>query len=224
MTDVITEQSSDTPAPELPLGFEVWEPGITAEQYDVLMRPLARTRVSTRSQGGKNLSYVEAWDIKAHLTRIFGFGNWDLEMLEYRHVADRAYMGGRDNDKEMVEVIYSCRMQLRIRNPHGQHLATYCEAAVGTTSGPASMLGEHHDNALKTAASDATKRCAINLGTQFGLSLYDNGTTTDIIKKTVVKPKGVADPKEATEAAVKTLENSLGATVVGETQPEGATT
>lgn len=33
---------------------------ITAEQYAVLMKPLNGTRVAKRSQGGKQLSYLEA--------------------------------------------------------------------------------------------------------------------------------------------------------------------
>jgi hypothetical protein len=39
--------------------------------------------------------------------------------------------------------------------------------------------------AIKTAESDALKRAAINLGTQFGLSLYNNGATADVIGKTL---------------------------------------
>jgi len=171
--------------------------GITPEQYDTLMKPLNGTRVAKRSQGGKQLSYLEAWDVKAHLTRIFGFGNWDLEMLDYHHVADREYMSTPQSGdpKPMVEVIYAARMQLRIRDVEGGPIACYTEAAVGSASGPANMLGEHHDNALKTAASDATKRCAINLGSQFGLSLYDSGSLREVIKGTIVKPWGYVEPQ-----------------------------
>ena len=83
------------------------------------------------------------------------------------------------------------------------------------------MIGEHHDNAVKTAASDALKRCAINLGTQFGLSLYDDGRTTDVVKGTLVMPEGVAEAeaeRKASEAAatVEVLERTLGANVVSE--------
>lgn len=39
--------------------------------------------------------------------------------------------------------------------------------------------------AIKTAESDALKRAAINLGTQFGLSLYDNGSMKDVVGKTL---------------------------------------
>lgn len=71
------------------------------------------------------------------------------------------------------------------------------------------MLGEHHDNALKTAASDATKRCAINMGTQFGLSLYDNGSLREVIRQTVIVPDGVSTPEPTPEQA-KALADSVG--------------
>lgn len=195
--------------------------GLTPEQYAYLMNPLRSSRVATRQQGGKTLSYLEAWDIKAHLTRIFGFCNWDSEMLEYRHVTDRPYKGGRDGGAEMVEVIYSCRLQLTIRDQWDNELCRHTEAAVGSTSGPMSMLGEHHDNALKTAASDALKRCAINLGTQFGLSLYDNGSKVDVIRQTLIKPEGVeyATPEPTAEQEAM-LAQSLGATPVEGPSPD----
>lgn len=195
--------------------------GITAKQYQTLMSPLRASRVAKRAQGGKQLSYLEAWDVKAHLTRVFGFGNWDAEMLEYSHVTDRPYMSEPRNGgepKPMVEVIYSARLRLTIRDPEGQFLCTHIEAAVGSASGPANMLGEHHDNALKTAASDALKRCAINLGTQFGLSLYDDGRLTDVIRACLVVPEGVeaeASPTpQPNEEQAATLVRSLGATEV----------
>jgi recombination DNA repair RAD52 pathway protein len=181
--------------------------GLTAAQYAYLLNPLKSTRVATRSQGGKTLSYVEAWDIKAHLTRIFGFGNWDSEILDYRFIGERPYES--KDKKEMVEVIYSARVQLTIRDQWGNQLCRHSEAAAGSTSGPLYLLGEHHDNALKTAESDALKRCAINLGTQFGLSLYKNGTKTDIIQQTLVVPEGYEKPEPTTEQNA-VLNQSLG--------------
>lgn len=183
---------------------------ISAKQYETLMRPLNGTRVAKRSQGGKQLSYLEAWDVKAHLTRVFGFGNWDLQMLDYHHVDSRTYESSGDKPKPMIEVVYAARMQLTVRNEQGLEIARYSEAAVGNASGPANMLGEHHDNALKTAASDATKRCAINLGSQFGLSLYDNGSTREVIRGTVITPEGVTQPEQPTAEQAQQMAQSIG--------------
>jgi hypothetical protein len=59
----------------------------------------------------------------------------------------------------------------------------YTEAAVGSASLP--RRGEAHDMAIKTAESDGLKRAAINLGTQFGLSLYNDGTLKDVVGATL---------------------------------------
>lgn len=198
---------------------------LSAEQYNVLIRPLNATRVAKRSQGGKQLSYLEAWDVRAHLIRVFGYGNFDIELVDQHLVGQRDYQSSGDNPKPMVEVSWFAKIRLTVRGEDGGFLCSYSDASVGSTSGPASMIGEHHDNAIKTACSDALKRCAINLGTQFGLSLYDNGRTTDVIRGTVVKPEGVEEPKPTDAATEALLAASLGTTKVAETPiEEGATT
>lgn len=188
---------------------------ITPQQYEQLRAPLNATRVAHREQGGKQLSYLETWDVRAHLIRMFGFGNFDVETLEYTYVGAREYT--TQQGKDMVEVIYTARVRLTVRDSEGLHLCTYTEAAGGDASGPVSMLGSHHDNALKSAESDALKRCAVNLGTQFGLSLYQDGSTRDVVKGTLVKPEGW-EPPVPDEKAVEALKHSLGAEQIGEEQ------
>jgi recombination DNA repair RAD52 pathway protein len=185
---------------------------LSQKQLEVLAKPLNSSRVAKRSQGGKQLSYLEAWEVKAHLIRVFGYGNFDAELLEYGFVDRRDYESTGDSPKPMVEVIWHAKVRLSVRDPEGTWQAEYTEAAVGSASGPVSMLGEHHDNAVKQAESDALKRCAVYLGNQFGLSLYDNGTTVDVVKGTLLDP-----PKQKTEeekAAEARVAESLGATPV----------
>ena len=186
---------------------------ITPAQYDTLMKPLNGTRVAKRSQGGKQLSYLESWDVRAHLIRVFGFGNFDVEVVESHSVDTREYETPSRNQGEppkvMVECIWYAKVRLTIRDNDGERIARYTEAAVGSTSGPKTMLGEHHDNAVKTAASDALKRCAINLGSQFGLSLYDDGTTREVVKGTIITPTAWKKP-EPTEKQEAALQSSLG--------------
>jgi len=180
---------------------------LSRAQYDQLRKPLNATRIAKRSQGGKQLSYLESWDVRAHLIRIFGYGNFDVETLDAYHVETRAY---GTEERPMVEVIWYCKVRLTVHDLG----CTYIESAVGSTSGPANMLGEHHDNAVKTAASDAMKRCAINLGTQFGLSLYDDGNTKDVVRGTLVEPDGESEEEAVTDEQAQNLARSLGATVV----------
>jgi len=167
---------------------------LTSEQHAVLLRPLNGSRIAKRQQAGRSLSYLEAWDVKAHMTRIFGFCNWDGIVSDVRLAFEEEHDG-------KWSVGYSVTVTLAIRDQHQKHLCTYAEAAVGTATLP--RRGEAHDMALKTAESDAFKRAAINLGTQFGLSLYNNGSTSDVIRATLVQPgeDAPATPDKAPLAA-----------------------
>jgi len=159
---------------------------VTPEQYEVLLKPLAPSRVSHRSQGGMKLSYLEAWDVKAHLIRVFGFGGWSADVLSADFVFEDKDEKGRWN------VGYRVIMRLAIHGDDTEFdAASYTEAVVGFATLPS--RGEAHDMAVKTAESDALKRAAINLGTQFGLSLYDNGSRNDVVKHTLRPPAGYED-------------------------------
>lgn len=178
---------------------------LTNAQYEQLLKPLNGTRVAKRKQGGSTLSYLEAWDVKAHLTRIFGFGGWSAEVLE-------ASLACEDKGERNYDVSYRVVLRLTI---HGIRVdggdAVFTEAAVGSAHLP--QRGEAHDMAIKTAESDALKRAAINLGTQFGLSLYSNGSLRDVVGRTLSPafhdetdviteaPVSPADAPEAPEGA-----------------------
>lgn len=159
---------------------------LNAAQRAQLLKPLNAGRVAKR----EGMSYLEAYDVKAHLTRIFGFGGWSGEVLSTREVFDYTSTNskGKENHNVAYEVVYRLTIhdiwQAYPQLPEGSSRdAVYTEAAIGTSHQP--DRGEAHDMAIKTAESDALKRCAINLGTQFGLSLYANGATRDIIKMTL---------------------------------------
>lgn len=153
-----------------------------------LLRPLNSGRVKKR----EGMSYLEAFDVKAHLTRIFGFGGWSAEVLSsdlvFEELAAKANKSGKFN----WDVAYKVVLRLTIHGigPDGCDV-TYTEAAIGASHQP--DRGEAHDMAVKTAESDALKRAAINLGTQFGLSLYANGATRDIVGRTLDLAIDVAD-------------------------------
>ena len=127
----------------------------------------------TRGQAGRQLAYLEAWDVKAHLIRIFGFGQWSADVLESTLAFEDK------NEKGQWNVGY--KVTLRLSIPALE--CTYTEAAVGSANLP--QRGEAHDMAIKTAESDALKRAAINLGTQFGLSLYNSGSLRDVVVQTL---------------------------------------
>lgn len=183
---------------------------LSNEQIDTLMTEIRGARVASRQQGGKTLSYLEAYDVRAHLIRVFGFGGFDAEVLDYDLAFIRDYKG--DNDRAMQEIAYQARVRLVIRNLDGDEVARFTECAVGSASG-GTGFGDLHDNALKTAVSDALKRCAINLGSQFGLGLYDQGSRAEVVRKLVVDPRP-KKPETITADQRANLAHSLGATDV----------
>jgi recombination DNA repair RAD52 pathway protein len=157
---------------------------ITVEQLDLLMRAPHPDRLATRRQGGKELTYVEAYDIKATLIRLFGFGGFSADVIDSKivQIRDGATPGhvGSDGHVKTPQVIAQSTVRLTIYGfgPDGQDV-TYSETAIGANSG--FDVGDAADNAIKTAASDALKRCATYLGSQFGLGLYKDGFRGEVI-------------------------------------------
>jgi hypothetical protein len=149
--------------------------GVSDLQYERLMSPLNPSRVKNL----RGMSYLEAWDVRAHLIRVFGFGGFSVTADEAECVSVREVPQSK-GDKMNHEVCWKVRVTLIVP----QLDAMYTEYAIGSSSQPS--LPEAHDMAIKTAESDALKRAAINLGTQFGLGLYAGGTTRDIVIATLV--------------------------------------
>lgn len=168
---------------------------LSPEQLGILMRDLNPNRVAVRDK----MSYLEAWDVKAHLTRIFGFGGYSSEVLASQIIYAEQVPQARDKNKLNWKVAAQVTLRLTIH----QLGAVFTEVAIGGSSQP--DFTESADMSVKTAESDALKRAAIALGTQFGLSLYNNGSTADIIRA-IVEPgqsemlaeaKGKAAPQGA---------------------------
>lgn len=151
---------------------------LTEKQLRALVAPINPNRIAQRDAPGKGkkLSYLKAWDVRTALIRVFGFGGFSIEALETNVLSFERDVPKRDGGTTAFRVTVLARVQLTIH----QTGAVYTESAVASQAG--ADPGEVSDFAVKTAVSDATKRCAMNLGTQFGLSLYDNGSTADVVK------------------------------------------
>ena len=209
---------------------------ITEEQLATLMRDLHPGRVSSRSQGGANLSYLEAWDVKATLIRVFGFAGFSAEViasdvLEINRNPDAKDRQGKQYTQ--IEALATATVRLTLHLPlfeseeHGgaiykRHDVTYTETAAASQKGR--EVGEVVDFALKTAESDALKRAAIYLGTQFGLSLYNSGSTKEVVGRIVAPgqewPTG--EKKSLTSEQERMLAESLGAKAIEEQTMEHA--
>lgn len=164
---------------------------MTKEQYQALLADLSANRVAKRTQAGRSLSYLEAWDVRATLNRIFGFLGWSADVTSSELVFEEK------NEKGQWSVGYKVTLKLSIFDEYSA--ATYTEAAVGSSSLP--QRGEAHDMAIKTAESDALKRAAMNLGTQFGLSLYNDGSRQDVVGYTLCPPNDYEPPAPPTISA-----------------------
>ena len=166
---------------------------LTPEQHAQLLKAIAPSRVSSRD----GQSYLEAWDVKAHLTRIFGFGGFSSELIDLVMVYEQ------ETTTKAGKAAYKVGYRATIRLTIHQLGAVYTEAAFGEAIMPDFKRGDAHDMAIKTAESQAVKRAAINLGTQFGLSLYQNGALADVVKATLVGPAKVE--AEHVDAAVASV-------------------
>lgn len=148
---------------------------LTPVQLERLHADLHPARVANRDQGGRSLSYLEAFDVRATLIRIFGYGNFSVEVIDTRIVHESTYTP-QGQSRELWRIAVICTVRLTIH----QTGAVYSESAAASQSGP--DFGEALDFAVKTAESDGLKRCATNLGSTFGLSLYNAGSTQDVVR------------------------------------------
>lgn len=150
-------------------------------QLEQLAKPLNPTRVQTRRGAG---SYLEFWDVAAHLTRIFGPLNWDKEVMREWLVFETCDV--TNEGKEKWTVCYAATVRLEVRSEYlGIKRSEDC--GTGTAANQPSR-GDAHDQALKTAVSDGLKRCAKDLGNQFGLSLYNNGSIGSVASNYLAHP------------------------------------
>jgi hypothetical protein len=161
---------------------------ITNEQYDFLTRPIQPARVQTL----RGQAHLEAWDIRRHLIRVFGFGGFDIETKSLELVAERQHTHDNQGNplpphKSRWTVVYRAQVRLIIKTPDGRPIAVYEDGATGDSSNQPS-LGDAHDQAMKTALSQGLKRCAVNLGDQFGLCLYNDGRHDAVVTRSLVAP------------------------------------
>ncbi|MFC9497674.1 Rad52/Rad22 family DNA repair protein [Streptomyces sp. NPDC056982] len=143
---------------------------LTAPQLRLLHRPVDPKRIG---KDNKNFAHMEAWDIKRYLLRVFGFGGYDTENRELALVREIENNG-------RWTVVYRAQVRLTVKDVHGREIGHWDGEAVGDSYNQP-KIGDAHDMAMKTASSQALKRAATNLGDQFGLSLYNNGSPNAVV-------------------------------------------
>lgn len=172
----------------------------TRAQVTQLLQPIKPVRVL---RDGKGNSHVSQQDVTAHLIRVFGFGNFDTEVLAAECVFEQPRLVN-DKPTGRWDVCYRAMVRLTIRDPHGREICHYENGSTATAQNQS--RGDAHDLAYKSAISLSVKRAAIALGDQFGLSLYNKGQLTALVKQTLVVPEDetaeASDVQEGVEQQV----------------------
>ncbi len=166
---------------------------LTYHQVQTLLRPIKPERVMQAN----GQSHVPAYDVAAHLNRIFGFTNWDTDILS----KELLFETSAGDSRPKWTVGYSASVRVTIKDTDGVELAHWENAAAGEAINQPSRADAHH-LALTTAVSTAMKRCvAFGLGDQFGLSLYNKGSVSALVGITLDMPAEVGTEATDVEAA-----------------------
>lgn len=181
---------------------------LTDEQVTQLLQPIHGSRVLA---DGKGHAHVSQQDILAHLIRVFGFGHFDIEVLDVECVFEMPAV----KNKERFDVCYRALVRLTIRDVNGDQLAHYENGSTATAQNQ--TRGDAHDLAYKSAISLSVKRAAIALGDQFGLSLYNKGQRSALVRGLVVTAKG-KDVQDGVPQQVSMGNDEIDASLDGEQQ------
>lgn len=186
-------------------------------QTKQLLAPIKPNRVLKDPRGN---SHVSQQDVTAHLIRVFGFGNFSTELLGQEllyetvrptsQLGETTIKGQKYNNSDLphlwkYDVAYRATMRVTIWSDHTPLEDTtpwterriICQFEDSSTGDAQNQTrADAHDLALKSAISLAKKRCCINLGDQFGLSLYNKGQMAALVGGTLVLPEGFDKPAE----------------------------
>lgn len=134
------------------------------EQKKQLAAKLHPSAVKSRSQAGRNLSYIEGWHAIAEANRIFGFDGWHryTTMMECVRPAE---VVKNDKGYENWRVGYMAQVRVTV--------GSVIREGTGFGSGIDKDRGQAVESAIKEAETDAMKRALMTFGNPFGLALYD---------------------------------------------------
>lgn len=156
---------------------------LNARQIHQLLQPINRNRV-LKANGQSHLSQQ---DVTAHLTRILGFGHYQTDILETTLIFEQPTVKIPDGRTEPLpnrfDVCYRASVRLTIFDEYMRYITHWEDVSTGDAQN--TTRADAHDLALKSAISLAKKRCTINLGDQFGLSLYNKGQTDALVINTM---------------------------------------
>ncbi len=151
--------------------------------------------LSTRSQSGRELTYVQGWWVIDQLNEIFGTKGWSYNVLdgptrlsaEWHEVDKKNYDTQQWEKKQRFDVVCEAKVALIITLDMGGST----REDVGYGSGMTYKIGQEidaYEGAGKEAVTDALKRAARTLGNRLGNCLYDKKFLANLKKPPTKKP------------------------------------
>jgi len=138
-----------------------------AMNLEVLTRPFEAGQIKQREgRGGKRLDYIETHAVITRLNEAFG-GAWSFEVADYKSMEGEVVVRGR-------------------LTAGGQIKEQFGSASISRSKDSGKPISVGDD--LKSAASDALKKCATLFGV--GLHLYDPGFRRDRPQAPAAAPEG----------------------------------
>lgn len=185
--------------------------GLTRMQVERLMRGIDPTHVD-KKQG---LSYMAQHEVRAELTRIFGFGNWDTK-VESMELLWESEGPSADGKKTMYRACYKAAVRLTIRDYWGNEVCSFVEYHAEANSNLPDR-GEAHAMAITSCESYALRRAAIGLGDRLGLGLYNDGKVDPLVRGSLQlsDPEAPLYREPAAETPAPSVERLQAATNAG---------
>ncbi len=138
----------------------------------------------------QGMSYMAQHEVRAELTRIFGYGNWDSQVEQMDLLYETELNQGnpqypnKGNGRPYYVTCYRAAVRLTIRDYEGNVVASFVEYHAEENA-PLPNRGEAHAMAITSVQSYALRRAAIGLGDRLGLGLYNEGKTLPLVKGTL---------------------------------------
>ncbi len=178
---------------------------LTRAQIERLRTPIDPSFIE-KKQG---LSYMAQHEVRAELTRIFGYGNWDSQVVEMKKLWEVTINHGEEGypakpkqgNPPYYRVCYLAAVRLTIRDYWGNEVCSFVEYHAEANS-VLPDRGEAEAMAITSVESYALRRAAIGLGDRLGLGLYNDGKADALVRNTLQ----LADPESPLYLSPEELE------------------
>lgn len=160
--------------------------GLTRAQVERLMNAIDPTHVESK----RGMSYIAQHQARAEMTRIFGVGNWDSEVISMELIYETELNKGMPQYPQKATgapyyvACYIAAVRVNVRDYWGNPVATFLEYHAEENA-PLPNRGEAHAMAITSVESYALRRALIGLGDRLGLGLYEKGQTAPLVRGTL---------------------------------------